>query len=241
MFSTISLHSSVLGDESKTVIMHISTSYPAPAYYPKNQNRHVPRSWGRKKPSLSHGNLDVTLVERVSEGRIGVVYRAHVNRATTGEGIDVTSSLPTLVCLKFAKQHHCRSLAREAWFYVQFQQWHGISIPNYYGFYVSTVNEQGLSLDTFQPWTNLETPSSIGPEFEEDTELAREYRSMDWLRDDTPNASKYFSISKYRNGSRWFTWNVDQDNPDIGLIIMEYLGQPCAEVWPSNKPGDAFK
>ncbi|KAF5317704.1 hypothetical protein D9619_012648 [Psilocybe cf. subviscida] len=240
MFATVTVHNCITGG-TKSVHLPVSTSYPAPAYYPKDKGRHVPSSWGRKKPSLSHGNLEVTLLERKSEGRIGVVYRAHVEKATTGEGVDITSSLPATVCLKFAKQHHCRSLAREAWFYEQLHQWQGITIPSYYGFYASTINEQGLRMDDFQPWNDLETPSVTGSEFDEDPELANEYRSMDWLRDDAPYMLDHYSPSKYRNRSRWFKWNFDKENPKIALIILEYLGQSGAEVWPPNKPGDDFK
>ncbi|KAF5317792.1 hypothetical protein D9619_012652 [Psilocybe cf. subviscida] len=155
--------------------------------------------------------------------------------------MDTTSSAPKTLCLKFAKQHHCRSLAREAWFYEQLHQWQGISIPDYYGFFTTTANEQGLSVDAFQPWTNLRTPSKIDPEFIKDQELAKTYRSMDWLWDDAPYMFKSFSPSKYRNKARWFKWNLNEENPHIGLIILENLGQACYQVWLPNEPGDAFE
>ncbi|KAF5317791.1 hypothetical protein D9619_012651 [Psilocybe cf. subviscida] len=239
MFATVTVHNCVAG-VSNSVVLRVTPSYPAPAYYPK-ENCPVPRSWGRKKPSLSHGNLEVTLRERISEGRIGVVYSARVEKATTGEGVDITSSLPNIVCLKFAKQHHCRSLAREAWFYEQLHKWQGISIPEFYGFSTATFREQALDMDNFQPWTCLRTPSKLDPGLVADTELAKEYHSMDWLWDDDPSLSDCFSSSKFRDRSRWFQWSLDEENPKIGLIVMEKLGQACAKVWLPNQPGDAFK
>ncbi|KAF5317696.1 hypothetical protein D9619_012646 [Psilocybe cf. subviscida] len=239
-FTSVTLHNCVNGATLKPLLLDITPSYPAPAYYPAEQARHVPGSWARQNRPTVEGNLGITLLHRISEGRIGVVYLARVEKALR-DGIDITSSLPETLCVKFAKQHHCRSLAREAWFYEQLHQWHGISVPSYYGFYTSTASEQGLSTDTFQPWINLRKPSKIDPAFIEDQEVAETYRSMDWLWDDAPYMFRIFSPSKYRNKARWFRWNFNEENPNIGLIIMENLGKPCTQIWRLNEPGDAFK
>ena len=68
------------------------------------------------------------LRERISEGRSGSVYSARVKAATDGNGNDVSASLPAILCLKFAKQQFCRSLAREAWFYERLAGCQGVAI-----------------------------------------------------------------------------------------------------------------
>ena len=71
--------------------------------------------------------------------------------------------------------------------------------------------------------------------------LANKYRSMDWLWDDVPYMLKLFSPSKYRSEARWFKWDLNVENPHIGLTVMENLGQTCAQVWQPDEPGDNFK
>ena len=81
-----------------------------------------------------------SLLARLSEGRMGVAYSAHVISATA-DGPSMTNTFPASVCLKFAKPPHSRSLAREAWFYEQLAECQGTSIAHCHVFFSSTFSE----------------------------------------------------------------------------------------------------
>jgi hypothetical protein len=98
-----------------TVALKATASFPACSYDLKKDPPPVPDSWSARDVSPAQGTLVVSLLERISEGCMGVAYSANVISATTNES-DITSTLPESVCLKFTKPLHSRSLAREAWF-----------------------------------------------------------------------------------------------------------------------------
>ena len=116
-------------------------SFPACSYDLKKDPPPVPESWAARDVSAAQGTLEISLLERISKGCMGVAYSAHVIAATTDD-LDITNTLPESVCLKFTKPLHSRSLAREAWFYEQLAECQGTSIAHYYGFFSSTFSEQ---------------------------------------------------------------------------------------------------
>jgi hypothetical protein len=118
MFSTLIIRDCGLNaHQPQPVIVSLKAtpSFPACARdYEIDHQVPVPDSWAAKDISTADGCLELCLLERIAEGRIGVTYSARVIAATTEGDSDATSALPEIVCLKFAKKQHCRSLAREA-------------------------------------------------------------------------------------------------------------------------------
>jgi len=86
-----------------TVTLKAAPSFPACAYDYVQNPHPVPDSWGARDVSTAQGTLEVSLVERISEGRIGVTYSTLVISATANDGSDITNTFPKSVCLKFAK------------------------------------------------------------------------------------------------------------------------------------------
>lgn len=87
-------------------------------------------SWAAR-PLADSGLLDLTLDTKVAEGGIGLVYTARINSGVDKSGQDFLSGWPAVltheVCVKIVKPQHCRSLAREAWFYEQLSEVQGIA------------------------------------------------------------------------------------------------------------------
>jgi hypothetical protein len=87
------------------VSLNATPSFPACARdYEIDYQIPVPDSWAAKDISTADGCLELSLFERIAEGRIGVTYSARVIATTTESGSDVTSALPEAICLKFAKK-----------------------------------------------------------------------------------------------------------------------------------------
>ncbi|KAI0779485.1 hypothetical protein C8Q74DRAFT_1197848 [Fomes fomentarius] len=86
-------------------------------------------------------HLCLELGERISGGRSAVVYAARIVRKAPEGSARSRSSVPLPdkreLCVKIARPNHCRTLAREAWFYEQFAQakFHGVITPRCYGFF----------------------------------------------------------------------------------------------------------
>jgi hypothetical protein len=174
-----------------------------------------PPSWCGKKTNGDEGDIPS------SEGQIGVTYSARVISATTEGGSDVTSTLPEIVCLKFAKKQHLRSLAREAWFYEQLAELQGISIAHCYGYFSSTFSKQ-QSLDSIVPWGEIECPYNP-----DDEPTSWTSPSADWLPDD-PTDCDFHDKRGFKRDSLWNTWNFAEGDP---VLILEKLGERCEEHW----------
>ncbi|RXW20927.1 hypothetical protein EST38_g4928 [Candolleomyces aberdarensis] len=52
--------------------------------------------------------------------------------------------------------------------------------------------------------------------------------SPDWLPDDRPIAQQYISdLAGFKQGSPWNTWQRDDEDPTLAVLVMELLGGPC--------------
>ncbi|EAU83810.1 protein kinase subdomain-containing protein PKL/ccin3 [Coprinopsis cinerea okayama7 len=181
MFSTLLIHDcGTVDGEPITITLKVSPSFPGAVWFQEDWEQPVPAAWGPKDNSDFDGTLAIRLVERISEGRIGVTYAPQVVSATR-RGSDVKSTLPPTLCLKFAKLEFSRSLAREAWFYEQLESLQGISVPLSFGFFASTAKEQPHFPDIeFKPWTNR---SVLFEDTDPIPHNIDQYPSPDWLAD----------------------------------------------------------
>ncbi|RXW20926.1 hypothetical protein EST38_g4929 [Candolleomyces aberdarensis] len=227
MFSTLLIHGcGHHSGEPTSFSFNVAPSFPGSSWE-QQTTLPAPETWASKDISEAEGCLELSLQNRISEGRIGVTFSALVVSATKG-GKDVRPSLPESVCLKFAKQEFCRSLAREAWFYEQLaDSCQGTSVPRCYGFFSSTMGEQpGYPDVTFIPWEKriyrLEDTDDV---------LSWDNPSPDWLPDDQPGAQKYISdLSGYKSGSPWYTWQRSEHNPTLAVLVLDLLGKTCTGV-----------
>ncbi|KAH6903227.1 hypothetical protein BKA70DRAFT_1514958 [Coprinopsis sp. MPI-PUGE-AT-0042] len=219
-FATVVIHDMQASGSFHSLVLKPSASFPAAPYRVEDKGKPLPPSWDAKDISSAEGHLELRLLERLAEGRIGTVYSAAVVAATRG-GIDITSTLPPKLCLKFAKKQFCRSLARDAWFYEQLQDLQGAAIAHSYGFYTSTLKEQeSKHLGAFESIFLL---GRI---------IAEWSPSLDWLPDDEKHdPPRYIDISGFKSRSSWNEWNWDRENPVIAVHVMELLGIPCAKIW----------
>jgi len=94
MFSTLIIRDCALSASKipTTVVLKATPSFPACSYDLKNDPPPVPDSWAARDVSAAQGTLEVSLLERISEGRMGVAYSAHVISATTDDS-DITNTL----------------------------------------------------------------------------------------------------------------------------------------------------
>ncbi|KIM48547.1 hypothetical protein M413DRAFT_404837 [Hebeloma cylindrosporum] len=247
MFSTLIIQGCALSASQVpiTVSLKSTPSFPACAYDYVERPEPVPDSWAARAVSPAKGTLEVSLLERISRGRIGIAYSARVISATTDDGSNVTNTLPEAICLKFAKLPYSRSLAREAWFYEQLADCQDISVAHCYGFFSSTFSEQNDTPYSLQPWCALEDPSSSDSEEEEETKPPGSPAiSLDWLPDDEP-CDEYKDTRNFKRDSPWNTWNFTPDNPTISVLVLELLGERCSDqwesFWPRDDPPDGLK
>ena len=246
MFSTLTIRGCALSASRApiTVSLKATSSFPACAYDYIEDPHPVPDSWAARGVSTPQGTLKVSLLERISEGRMGVTYSAHVISATDDDGSDITKTLPESVCLKFTKPQYCRSLAREAWFYEQLDECQGISVARCHGFFSSAFSEQTTTPNSLLPWCDLEYPSE--PDDEDGANLPwTPVVSADWLPDDRP-CDEYWDTRNFKRDSPWNRWNFStQESPTISVLVLELLGEPCSKHWRSqwarDKPPEGLK
>ena len=221
-----------------TVSLKAVPTFPACAYDYIENPHPVPDSWAARGVSTAQGTLEVSLLARILEGRMGVTYSTHVISATASDGTDITNTFPESVCLKFAKPQHCRSLAREAWFYEQLADCQGISIAHCHGFFSSTFSEQTDTPNSLLPWCDLEYPSE--PDDEDGANLPwTPVVSADWLPDDRP-CDEYWDTRNFKRDSPWNTWNFSsQESPTISVLVLELLGERCSKHWKSHWARDS--
>ncbi|EEB89893.1 hypothetical protein MPER_11964 [Moniliophthora perniciosa FA553] len=240
MFSSLTIHDCGLERQNLVPIcLDTAPSFPASPRALKKEEYSVPDSWAAKDITLAEGHLELALLERISEGRMGVTYSARVVSATRSH-VDVSASLPQVLCLKFARMQHCRSLAREAWFYEQLTECQGISVARCFGFFTSTLNKQEVAVESILPWNKFQDESD---ETEEETEeLTWSSPSKDWLPDDFPHTYEFHDVRGLKRDSTWNSWNPSDDNPTIAVLILEKLGERCVEHWEMwQKPKDGLK
>ncbi|KAG2006750.1 protein kinase subdomain-containing protein PKL/ccin3 [Coprinopsis cinerea AmutBmut pab1-1] len=229
MFSTLLIHNcATIGGRSTTITLKVSPSFPGAIWFRERRGEPAPETWDSKDVSKANGTLELSLLGRIAEGRIGVTYIAKVVSATHAPLVP-QARLPDTVCLKFAKPKFSRSLAREAWVYEQLDSLQGISIPNFYGFFSSSMVEQPAFPNLeFTPWTDRKHQIE---EIDSPPSDIDEFPSPDWLADDVPpypgDAPSYEDPSGYQKTSPWCRWVRPQENPTISVIVLEHLGETC--------------
>ncbi|KAJ8517819.1 hypothetical protein ONZ45_g5064 [Pleurotus djamor] len=128
-------------------------SFPASRYTFTSYGAALKADWSPRPLPQDDSYLEVTLVDFVAEGRIGVTYTAHVNAAKDGNGKDMQNLIGKQVVVKFAKPQFARSLAREAWFYECLEEAQRTAVAGSYGFYTTpldpTMNKDML------PWKQI--------------------------------------------------------------------------------------
>ncbi len=219
------------------ITLQASQAFPAcPRSWNRSEHRPVADDWAAKDNSNYRGSLVLQLRERISEGRSGSVYSARVKAATDGNGNDVSASLPTILCLKFAKQQFCRSLAREAWFYERLAGCQGAAIPRCVGFFKSSFHGQQRHLASIVPW------EGIVHKYIPSAAIRKDRPSLDRVEDDNPDARQYHDERGFKRDSPWNTWNHSEEDPTITVLLLEKLGEPVADHWPAwATPPDGLK
>ncbi|KAG7096450.1 hypothetical protein E1B28_003885 [Marasmius oreades] len=220
LFSSLlikNIASSTLGPLSLS--LQRNETFPAPRFIadnPDGPNTTDPPGW-LIDPSKPHSNtLVVELEEKLGSGRTGIAYSA---RILDGGSSIPGSPRPTHVCIKFAMPYHCRSLAREAWFYDQLpeeQNFQGIITPRYYGFFTSSLGDAS----TIVPWEEGKVDMSlIAPEdYDEEGDL-----HLDFLPEDRMKSTAVVVNDAYTSSS-WYDWQADPKNPLVSVLVLEKLG-----------------
>jgi len=227
-FASITILNCGLDRASKPceITLQASQSFPAcPRSWNRSEHRPVADDWAAKDKSNCRGSLVLQLRERISEGRSGSVYAAQVKVATDGNDDDVSASLPAILCLKFAKQQFCRSIAREAWFYERLAGCQGAAIPRCFGFFKSSFHEQQQHLSSIVPWEG--TVHKYVPS----TATRKDRPSLDRVGDDNPDARQYHDERGFKRDSPWNSWNYSEEDPTITVLLLEKLGEPVADHW----------
>ena len=100
MYSTLIIRDCALSASQIpiTVFLKASPSFPACSYDFNKDAPPVPDSWAARGVSAAQGTLEVSLLVRMSEDRMGIAYSAQVISATANDGSDITNTLPESVC-----------------------------------------------------------------------------------------------------------------------------------------------
>ncbi|KAJ8088475.1 hypothetical protein PM082_022548 [Marasmius tenuissimus] len=127
---------------------------------------------------------------------------------------------PTHVCIKFAMPYHCRSLAREAWFYDQLpeeQGFQGCIVPKCYGLFTSSLGDA----TTIVPWEKNDVDVSLEAPEDYDEE---EDPHADFLPEDRRDPRALSPNAEYTSSS-WHDWSPDPKNPLVSVLVLEKLGR----------------
>ncbi|KAK0231930.1 hypothetical protein EDD85DRAFT_1026230 [Armillaria nabsnona] len=148
---------------------------------------------------------------------------------TTGRHLEIrlldkveASGLPEL-CIKVAKSRHCRSLAREAWFYSRLATLQGNAIPCCFGFFTVLIAD-------CIPWNRISMKK------------IDQVDGDDWLPDDVYDYCFDPNDGGYKASSPWDKWKYAPDQPLVAVLVMEKLGEPyypdCSGDDPPHKRRD---
>ncbi|CAA7260888.1 unnamed protein product [Cyclocybe aegerita] len=249
-FSTITLHNCLLLHNSHIQItLNASASFPGCRVQVLHDKLPPPtKAWAALPVSQDSSHLDLTLMELIGEGRIGITYAARVNAANDASGVDLLASglVPSEVCLKIAKPHFCRSMAREAWFYEQLRPLQGIATARCFGFFTATVegartnpsNESEASEKgpvTVVPWAALKARP-------EHMFKKTHWPSEDFLIDDS-TAWMYTDEHGFKKNSPWNAWQHSEDKPLLSVLVLEKLGESyyLPQDEPKGEEGEAVR
>lgn len=226
-FGSVILHKCALTDDSDDYVpikSNASMSFPA-CRHTKTGKPLPPtvKTWASQPVVSDDSQLVISLDKLIGEGRIGMAYTARVEAATDASGADISSSLPSEVCIKVAKPTFARSLAREAWFYEQLGERQGTSTARCYGFFTTCLSEckdtQGnaTTCNSAEPWLASKFPPSKVKMFDCMT-------SEDWLEDDV-RMHEYTDEQGVKTDSVWSTWRPSADKTLLAIFVLEKLGE----------------
>ncbi|KAH8101339.1 hypothetical protein DFH11DRAFT_1736502 [Phellopilus nigrolimitatus] len=93
-------------------------------------------------PPAANARLDISLSEKISDGRCGRTFRITVDSLTFSGGATAhhDCGLPPL-CIKMAAPGMSRRLSKEAWCYEEMEKLQGMAIPHCYGWFESELAE----------------------------------------------------------------------------------------------------
>ncbi|RDB15462.1 hypothetical protein Hypma_004219 [Hypsizygus marmoreus] len=195
-------------------------SFPACRY--SDVIRKVPPipGWASATPPKGGCNIKLQLGERISVGRVGLVYNVDVldiTHPTTNSPPHL--DLPPQLCIKVVKERHARSLAREAWFYEQLahaESLAGVVTPRCFGFFLAELKKcfdaAGNPVTRVEPWAQCK-PEEPWPN---DTRLPDDVVDIHF-RDE----------GGARKKSRWNRWEASPSDPLVCLLLLEKLGASC--------------
>lgn len=231
LFSRVTIYMLAYTSSGKSFPVTLSRSESFPSLWYSRGIKYMPpypNSWAADPPPEDKAHLELILGKRIAEGRIGLVYEAHVSRITepnTGNKISpVQFGLPSNLCAKVAKSEHCRSLAREAWFYEQLSEkdgYQGVVAPRCFGLFTVSVNdgtdELGQPSSSIRPWTERDHDGV--PLKDDGLHIVPDWLNnddnLDYFADDASASKKY---------SPWNTWREDPSSPLLSLLVLERLG-----------------
>ncbi|RDB26012.1 hypothetical protein Hypma_006392 [Hypsizygus marmoreus] len=185
--------------------------------------------WDSMPLPVEKPHLELELGECLGDGRIGFVYVARVvavlNRPDGAPVSNPPLELSTELVVKFVRPTNCRSLARETWFYEHLPEaegFQGAVVPLCYGFFTASTTpvqpRKPASLE-IRPW--------IGPYGEhvplDFSEGQRKYG--DELPDEYPCGMYSDDARTCRTESPWCEWRPDPENPLLGVLVLEKLGE----------------
>jgi len=204
MFSSLTIHG--CKKDSSPITLPATSSFPASVIMQERIGEPAPASWDPHDVSEECGALEVRLLDKISEGRIGAVYSAQVLSVRDSDGANITSKFPGTLCLKFAKPPCGRSLAREAWHYEQLEACQGVSVPIAYGLFSSQLPASAVT--GFLPWEDR---------------VHRFLDPVDFLVDDHGLEEERDSRG-LRRSSRWNQWKFNPSFPTVTVLVLELLG-----------------
>jgi len=153
-----------------------SPTFPAPRT--SGEKHWVPKlvGWGSLPMELDGGDIQLELLDLVSERASSVVYSARVLLGPSHE-----LNLLTEICVKIARPTRYRSLPRDAWFYEQLDReegYSGVVVPRCFGFFSLPVKDIWPASQDTAPSNMLRSIRSWSQTMEDD-EDDRHLRSID--------------------------------------------------------------
>jgi hypothetical protein len=229
--------------DSPSIFLLRSETFPACRYSLKQVEPPSIPAWG-PIPIVQNGlHLEIRLGEQISEGRTALTYSADVVAVNQDTCRDPMSfDIPKTLCAKIAKEKHCRTLAREAWFYEQLARVDhclGYVAPRCFGFFTARVNDCAnatrKSLTRIGPWEKArKTLSDVRYDYGPKEGAEDKVPSDISLNDDLfgspsiyPNrilGKRYRDVDGLRDNSLWNRWRPSPSDPTIGILLLEKLG-----------------
>lgn len=149
----------------------------------------------------------------IGRGGSAVVYAA---KATSNDPEGCASPIEAELCVKLAKPHRCRTLAREGWVYEQLAEgtYQGVIVPRCYGFFAADLPHNQFPVSPISLEDLLDTFDFDTADLWHDERLCDE----EWkITDSTPGG---------RELSPWVDWRRDPSAPLLCVLVMTRGGGP---------------